>query len=719
MDGYIARTSTCGSKVQKLYHHLLSVATKAHQNASFFGAQELAYACGIAHDIGKYSVKFQKRITQGGNKVDHATAGGKWLYETGDKSPITLIAAYCCMGHHGSLPDGGTPRDSSCDATLYGRLAREVEDFSSYKKDNLCTQKLVPPNFKFSDEFGVHFFIRMLYSAIVDADRLDAEAFENDGNHNRGGFANIASLHQLVTQHISQFLHPSEEVSPLNTKRTQLLNSCLNAAKIPSGLFTLTAPTGSGKTKSALAFAFKHAVLHSKRRVIYAAPYNTIIEQNASVFEEILGMENVLRYYGNYYYDDGNEESANKRYSAENWDFPMIATSAVQFFESLFAARASVCRKLHNIAESIIILDEAQMIPIPLLKPCVKALEELVKNYGCTLVLATATQASLDIFMQDITPIEIVKNVAELHKTLQRNKIESISEALADDDLAERLTTHHQVLCIVNTRRHAQELYQRIEGDGVYHLSTTMHPTHRIQVLKEVRNRLENGAVCRVISTSMIEAGVDINFPAVYRAQAGLDSIVQAAGRCNREGRLNAKDAIVYVFTPKEHNPPGSMATNIATSQQIAYNYSDLAAPETITAYFSQLFYNKGPEQLDEKNILPMLAAGIRECSFPFRKVAELFKIIDNSTKTVYALFDKPDLEKRLLKGERSKELFRELAEYAISLYAHTDIKNLDEIGGILRIRGEFDEVLTIVKEYYDPHFGVHLSPMGGKSLMN
>jgi CRISPR-associated endonuclease/helicase Cas3 len=315
-----------------------------------------------------------------------------------------------------------------------------------------------------------------------------------------------------------------------------------------------------------------------------------------------------------------------------------------------------------------------------------------------------------------LKPVEIAKNTKELYSLLRRAVIQVIPESLSDDELSNRLIGHERVLCVVNTRRHAQELFEKIKNmnaEGLYHLSTTMYPMHRKKVLEEIRDRLTNGLLCRVISTSMIEAGVDVDFPTVYRAEAGLDSVVQSAGRCNREGFLRAEDSIVYIFKSSDYKYPKTIALNIAVASQTMRKHDDIGSPEAIREYFMQLFYSKDPTALDIRNILPMHNDGAKDFSFPFRKISEEFRIIEQNTVNVYALFDAPELYERLKKGGQSRELFRELGFYSVSLY-ESDIKVLDALGAFDNID---KEVKVLSKNYYDDDYGVKLSPEGGDAI--
>jgi len=719
---YIAHRDEEGGRIQTIADHAHGVSERAFNFADGFRGGALARDIGFVHDAGKFSAKFQRRIRGAGLKVEHSTPGAQLLMEQ-NRSALGMLGAYCVMGHHGGLPDGGSSCDGSDDPTLYGRLKRKTEDCSAHARE-LTIPRLEAPDFNISDGFGAAFFIRMLFSALVDADFLDTEEFYTS-EMPRGGLFNMASLQNRLLAEIDAFLHPREPTSELNARRTHLLETCLSVSENPSGLFTLTAPTGSGKTIASLAFALKHAVKWGKRRVIFVVPYNTIIEQNSAVYEKLLGKENVLQHHSNIQYDDKDEGSDRKRLAAENWDYPVVVTSSVQFFESLYGNLPSVCRKLHNIANSVLIFDEAQMIPLPYLIPCVNAIQELVVQYGCTAVLATATQSALGQYFKKCQATEIADDPLSLYESLRRVRIQTISEEpLTDDDLAERLGRHEQVLCIVHTRKQAQELFQILRAaqpDGTFHLSTLMYPKHRTQVLRLIRARLACGKPCRVVSTSLVEAGVDLDFSVVYRAEAGLDSVVQAGGRCNREGKRPAEESFVYVFSSASHDPPRAIEPHIAAARQALQEHSDAASPEAITAYFEKLFYIKGDKALDTKQVVQKLNDGRKAFSFPFRTLAREFQIIEENTQIVYVLHKNRTLKNRLQGGERSRELFRQLGPYGVSLY-RTDMRELLSAGDAMEVRSVRDApddegVIQLIAPY-DKYCGVHLSPKGGNLMM-
>ena len=727
---YIAHISTEDGRVQTLQDHLEGTAMLAQQFAKPFNGGELAWLCGLLHDYGKYSERFQRRIRGENITADHSTPGGQFIYQQAmstNMGILGMLVAYCIMGHHGGLPDGGSGSDSDGEPTLHGRLRKPFPTIDTFLNE-YYTPPLAPPKTPVSDGFGAAFFVRMLFSSLVDADYINTEAFILKGGYIRGGFSGIAELEKRLLAHVETFLSANNTPGSLNDLRNALLGNCLSAAEDESGLFTLTAPTGSGKTIASLAFALRHAVRQGKRRVIYIVPYNTIIEQNAAEFEKIVGPENVLQHHSNVQYDskDGSEndsrpyseEESRKRYSTENWDYPIIVTSSVQFFESLFAARPGKCRKLHNIADSVLIFDEAQMIPIPYLKPCTRAIQELVQNYGCTAVLATATQSALDRYFGSLLLKEITENPDDLYRALRRTTLSIVQDSYSEELLAASLADSERVLCIVNSRKSAQRVFTKLhqlEPAGTFHLSTTMYPKHRSRVLKEIRDRLSDvkKPPCRVVSTSLVEAGVNLDFPIVYREEAGLDSIIQAAGRCNREGNLQQDESIVNIFTFDGHRAGSAQQANIDAFKQITRRYQDLGAPETIHAYFEQLFYNKGDAALDQKSVLPRFNQGLGAFSFPFRTVAKEFRIIEQDTQEIYMLSACPDLEQRIRNGERNRELFRELGAYSVSLYEN-DVQALLDLGQLERLD---EDVFLMPRIFYDENFGVSLLPKGGNAV--
>ncbi|MDR1184130.1 MAG: CRISPR-associated helicase Cas3' [Coriobacteriales bacterium] len=712
---YLAHRSADGTEVQLLTEHLEGVAVRAREFASAFDAGDLAYACGSVHDIGKYSDEFQRRINGANISVDHSTAGAQLVCSL-DTGYLGTLVAYCVMGHHAGLPDGGS-ENMPGQPTLYSRLEKSLPSYDAYKSE--CTiPPLTPPGFQPEDDnggFQIAFLIRMLFSSLVDADWLDTEFFMQAGSVKRGGFCDLDELKQRLDEKLSKFQNPNNE---LNAKRTAILNDCLRTAQNERGLFTLTAPTGSGKTLSSVAFAINHALANRQQRVIYVVPYNTIIEQNAKVFEDIFGAENVLQHHNGISYDvseNASESDYRKLLATENWDAPIIVTSSVRFFESLFRNKPSDCRKLHNIANSVVVFDEAQMIPLAHLLPCVAVIKELVAHYNCSAVLATATQSSLDEYFAPTVLQEITKNPQDLYEYFRRVIFEVRAQPLSLDGLIEQLESHEQVLCIVNTRKRAQELVEALSGD-VFHLSTTMYPLHRSRILNEIQQRLKSGVPCRVVSTSVIEAGVDIDFPAAYREKAGLDSIVQAAGRCNREGRRKKEESVVRIFA-MEDALLGYIDWNIAAYEHAARTYQDIASLDAIREYFERLRYIIGEEGLDKNSVIQEFNTGLGSASFPFKTISQMFHLIEDNTRSLI-VSDGDEAEAlicRLRFGERTRGLFRAVQRYSVSLYEN-DWRKLHEMGVIEVID---EEVMVLAKQYYDVRYGVPLAPKGGIGLFS
>lgn len=716
MKPYLAHRSRDGRE-QTVKAHLDGTAELCRSFSEEFGAGDLGWMLGQAHDIGKYSQPFQRRIRGENISTDHSTAGAQEI-----AAILGAPAAYCVAGHHGGLPDGGGRFDTAEQPTLMGRLKRRVVPYDAFAEEiRLSRVQFRPPQVMGQGGFTVSFWIRMLFSCLVDADYLDTEAFMLGERPPRGRALDADDLLQRLESYIEPWWDAKTD---LNRERCRILRACLEAGSISPGLFTLTVPTGGGKTVSSLAFALRHAKAHKKKRIIYVIPFTSIIEQTADEFRNILGDENVLEHHSNVDYDDtedSDEETRRKKLATENWDMPVVVTTAVQFFESLFAYKPSRCRKLHHLADSVIIFDEAQTIPLPYLMPCIRAIGELTVNYGATCVLCTATQPALEPLFREIDPKLTLEELAPpVDSTVfQRVTYEKIGD-ISDEALAERLNGHQQVLCIVGTRKQAQALFNRLEGEGSFHLSTLMTPNHRRQQLAEIRERLRTGKPCRVVSTSLIEAGVDVDFPVVYRAEAGLDSMIQAAGRCNREGKRPAEESRVYLFRSEEQytaNLPHTLKLPLDTARVILGKHEIPDAPETIQAYFTRLYHFKGGD-LDRKNIVALLEAGVKNHnSYPFRQVGDRFQLIDSDTRAVLI----PRTEKarelvdRLISGQRSRTLLRQAAMESVNVYPQHFSALYNR--GALNV---LDEQLAVLQDssLYSEHTGLTLVSAGGEGII-
>lgn len=693
MGEHYAHVSEDGTRKQTLTDHLNAVARIASRFAAEFGAGEYARQAGLVHDLGKATQEFQNRLFNNGPKVDHSTAGAKELHLAGMPD-----AAFCVAGHHAGIPNGGSRFDEAGESSYCGRLkkepGRELPDYRDFL-DRVNLETCVTP-FEMPSNFSRVFFTRMIFSCLVDGDYLDTEAFMKEGAVKREGHDDLLVLKRALDSYLERWRYAKTDI---NRKRSEILHSCIDNGSEDPGLYSLTVPTGGGKTVSSMAFALAHAEAHRHfRRVIYVIPYTSIIDQTADIFREIFGQKNVVEHHSNVDYEPQDESVDDKwnylnRLACENWDAPIIITTNVQFFESLFSNRPSRCRKLHNVANSIIIFDEAQMLPLPYLKPCVLAIHELVKHYGCSALLCTATQPSLDkLFPEGSSIKEIVPDVNELYRYFKRTQIKHIGQQDLEE-LCSELMCYEQCLCIVNTRSQAQRLYSALPSDEKVHLSTLLTPSDRIRLIRSIRERLSNGKPCRVVSTSLIEAGVDLDFPVVFRAEAGLDSVIQAAGRCNREGKLPLEGSSVYLFRPVD-KPPRSIRQNTQIMQETLMAYSDIASPESIRHYFDTLHSLK-EEFIDSKSIVDAIEHPGVWGVLPFKTVSEEFRLIEADTRMVFVpTNDKAaSLEWALVNGERSRSLLRKAAIYSVNIYrqeweqliASGDAEMLDDTYAILR----------------------------------
>jgi len=705
-----------------LKDHLEDTATLAAGFATSFGAEKFGCLAGLLHDIGKYSLDFQRRLEGNRNKVDHSTAGAIEVVKKYNNKSLGRILAYAIAGHHSGLQDWGSKVDES---SLEGRLIKSgLPDYSSYQSEINLPQEaemIFPIKKKpVGLGFSVQFFTRILYSSLVDADFLDTERalnFENSSLRD-----NIFSLEKMLSA-LEVFLKDKSCTAPdtpVNRRRTEILADCDDKAGYKPGFFSLSVPTGGGKTLSSMSFALKHAITHGMKRVIYVIPYTSIIEQNAAVFKDIFGEEKVLEHHSNFSYPEETtleNESENEpqgigglKLASENWDMPIVMTTNVQFFESLFAAKSSRCRKLHNIANSVVIIDEAQMIPTGFLKPCINALVELVANYNTTIVLCTATQPAINRLLPPgcEQPLEIVKDPEELYRAFKRVKVDNLG-SLSDDTLTEKLLSQDQVLCILNSKKHARIIFGRIADKEAFHLSTRMCPAHRSQILQEIRKRLKEAEPCRVVSTQLIEAGVDVDFPVVYRSSAGVDSIAQSAGRCNREGLREIGE--VYVFKPTEKYglPSGWLSRTATIGEGVFRRHEDPLSLDAVKDYFTEL-YNIEGEGLDKERIMADIAEQEKGLKFPFRTIADKFKLIDDQNTTAIVIPWDKHCKEVFEKARWSKfpsKYIRMLQKYSVQVYEQ-EFREMLQIGLLENIGGKF-YVLSedAFKSEYSPKMGL------------
>lgn len=722
------------SEWQLLKTHLFDTAKKAKDFGENAGVGDLAYAAAMLHDIGKYSRAFQARLDGAGRKVDHATAGArevlKLFNKDGLENNLATVLSYCIAGHHTGLPDYGDATDVDGTGTLLSRVEKKkLEDYTAYKTEiDIESLKLKGRKLKTSNEaFSVAFMTRMIFSSLVDADFQDTETFMKQEEKPRGGHNSMEELCATFNAAIQKFDNPQNEI---NKKRSETLKACKEGAELDQGFFTLTIPTGGGKTLASMAFALNHAKKHGLKRVIYVIPFTGIIEQNAGVFKEYLGMDNVLEHHSNFDWkkgdktnsdeaDDETKEALDKlKLASENWDIPIVVTTNVQFFESLYANKSSSCRKLHNVAKSVIIFDEAQMLPREYLDPCMLAVKELVTNYGASAVFCTATQPALNQRLPKVKFTELAPDPQALFDFYKRVQVKNIGKT-ADADLLEKIKTHEQALCIVNTRRHAKGLFDQLDSDGSFHLSTLMCPTHRKEVLAEIREKLKSQKPCRVISTQVMEAGIDVDFPVGFRALAGLDSVIQAAGRVNREMKRDVSD--VYVFDPET---PFIKKTPLFIKQGAAFAESVIRKFEgqvdskaAIEEYFNSLYYVQEKEAFDVKKILSCFDNGIE---FEFKKAAEEFRLIDNNTVSVVIPYNEE--AKNLIERARNHPypftFARQLQMFTVNIY-EKEFEKLQSKGVIETVNDTY-QVLTekSMDEFYNEKTGLVLpADAGGDAI--
>lgn len=675
-----------------LEQHLLGVASLAAEFAATFSSSHWARLAGLWHDLGKYRPRFQHYIRKASGyesdahikgeagKAPHSTAGAVLACDR--FGPAGHVLAYLIASHHAGLYDWNSERDS-----LEYRLGLEAsrgeltEALAAPPPPSVLDSTGFDPGLKAvpGGSAGFALWVRMLFSALVDADFLDTERYMNPERFEvRNSRSELMALQPLFTHYMAD-LSAKAQPTEVNRLRGAILEQCQAKAREEPGLFSLTVPTGGGKTLSSLAFALEHARIHGKRRIIYVIPYTSIIEQTADVFRGIFG-EAVIEHHSNAE-SAPDRENSQSRLACENWDAPIVVTTNVQFFESLFAAKTSRCRKLHNIVDSIVVLDEAQLLPPEFLQPILDVLNLLSKHYGVTVVLSTATQpalASREYFdarqnrrgLDEVR--EIIADPDDLYRRLERVQVQLPADWHSPtrwDTLADELAGHASVLAIVNRRNDARKLWQHLP-EGTLHLSALMCGAHRSQVIQDIKARLKAGIPTRVISTQLIEAGVDVDFPVVYRALAGLDSIAQAAGRCNREGKLERGKVVVFV--PPKPAPAGLLRKGEDACRSVLHDLTGNALERSLFGqYFERLYHAC---DLDEQGISDLLKVDGNTLAVNFRTAAERFRLIqDEDNVPVIVLYQGKDSEVEkwlatLGKDGPQRWLMRKLQRYTVNI---------------------------------------------------
>lgn len=715
----IAHRRSEDGAVHHLDEHLNDTAKLAESFASMSGGGQAARLMGLWHDLGKYAAEFQEMIRSTDadahlesvpsgprRRVDHSTAGAQWAVQQFDS--FGRLLAYGIAGHHAGLADwvgDGASRG------LVDRLADDrhlKRALASRPPADILNQPA--PTIGLPPGADPSLWVRMIASALFDADFLDTEEFfDRDRTEARKAWPGVPVLDDRLAQHLtSRFA--GVPPTPVNAMRADVLAACRDAAEKPPGLFHLTVPTGGGKTLSSLAFALAHAGCHRLRRVIYAIPFTSIIEQTADVFREALGNDAVLEHHSALG-PRPESETARSRLAAENWDAPVIATTTVQLFESMFASRTSRLRKLHNLAHSVLVIDEAQALPSAVLRPVTAVLDQLVRHYGVSVVLCTATQPALrNVFRGLPSATEIVPDPERLFATLDRVTITlpESEERRCWEDIATELTEERQALAVVNTRKDCRALHALLP-DGVVHLSTWQCAAHRAELLAKVKRSLADGASVRVVSTSLIEAGVDIDFPVVLRAMAGLDSLAQAAGRCNREGRLHKGRFVV--FRPDESTPTKHVA-QAAEAAEAALREHPTAPfrPAAFAVYFQELYWSKGEAALDHYRMFDLLGLGGKRhegdpLDFRFRTAAERFRMIEDDQEAIAVPYGEDGI--RAIAALRSagarRDTLRGLQRFTVPV-SRPALDHLRSVGAVEDIDGV---IVLVAPELYRADIGL------------
>lgn len=706
------------SEWEPLLDHLERTAELAGTFAEAFGAGPWGRLAGLLHDVGKYRPAFQARLHGSQEQVEHAGAGAALAYARG---PASFPLALAIAGHHAGLPNLRHRGDSAL-TPLPDRLrnAQEaLEEIRPVLPASLHDAPLPPLPFspepsapaprRLAVQRSLEMWTRFLFSALVDADSLATEGFYEPGKRDGIAYDAIPVLRARLDAHLARF--PSD--GHVNRRRAEVLADCRRAAvEHAPGLFSLRVPTGGGKTLSSLAFALAHAERHGLRRVVVAIPYTSITQQTAQAYRDALGERNVLEHHSaideGFDRETSREAEVRRQLAAENWDAPVVVTTNVQLFESMFSNRRGRCRKLHNLARSVIVLDEAQALPLPYLLCVLDAIRELAETFRATVVLCTATQPALhrrDALPAGLVGIrEIVREPEALATALERVRVHwpEGDGALPYADLAERLKAHAQVLAIVHLRADAQTLAGMLPQSGRFHLSALLCGAHRAEVLRRVRAALEAGSPCRLVATQLVEAGVDLDFPVVYRALAGLDSLAQAAGRCNREGKREEKGDL-FVFRAETEPPPGTLRKALETTVTLLERHGPCLSI-TDAGVLEESF-----RMLYAKENLDLHAVQTSRAELSFATVGASVRFIEDAFQVSVAV-PWGDGEARIAayrtRPDRARQ--RALQPFLVQLNA-AHLPALEKAGAIERLSEDLVALSPTHRHLYDAEFGLRI----------
>lgn len=717
---HVKKDKESNFEIQTNEAHSLNVALFAKQFADKFNFGDWAYLMGILHDKGKEQADFQIHIKRSSGmeegkdiRVEHAYVGALIAKEYFQNTfPFLSLAILC---HHSGLYDYTYFEMKMNEMKLPEEISTEIH---LPNKINLDYPDLVRSLAKEGNRsfYCWNHIQRVLFSCLVDADDLDTEKFMNPGiaRLRKTRKKTLKELLPLLEKKLNSFKADTD----VNKIRKEILDNCSDKSDAPTGFYSMTVPTGGGKTLTSLLWAMKHAIYNNQDRIIIAIPYTSIITQTSEIFRSIFGSENVLEHHSNVNMDSmSSTETLQARLAAENWDYPIIVTTNVQFFESIYSNRTSRCRKLHNICNSVVILDEVQTLPTDFLQPIINAMKAYNKCFNTSFLFTTA---SMPILSKEAIRIEGLQGIESIHELipkkmdlqnrLKRVDIEFDKEESSYDDIAARLRRENKVLCIVNTRKNAYEIFRRISDkqelpDEInIHLSKNMCPKHIAEKLQQIKIALDGNKykIIRVISTQLIEAGVDIDFPVVYRQKAGLDSIIQASGRCNREGKINR--GLTHIFKIQSEKDFGMIWQARQATENV--QNKDIQSTEAMSEYFNQFYYNIS--RFDSKGICDMLN---NPRKMMFQTAADNFHLIDNEGYNVIVNFE--NCEKyinKLKKEDISYDLSKNISKFAVNISKRNFdafVKDgiLEEINGYYYLKD---------KERYNSKIGLITDEMNG-----